>query len=253
MKAIVVLTRGYEKYSDYSELIDRNKHIEKHMKDKDIDIIIFHEGNIVHQEEIKQETPTLRILFVDIKKDGYAFCPEMELIPIDPATRMYGGSGYRHMCSFWFVDFWHFVKKYDQIVRIDEDCKIVFDPERVFESLSTHSIVCACYQGDGHEITKGLGEHSQKFLNGIDMPYHSRPIGGPYTNVCGFSLKDIQKSRRVGEYIQSVKLSNKIYIQRWGDLSLWGEVIHYLLGPSCLKIDQSLVYYHGSHDMWVNR
>jgi hypothetical protein len=164
MKAIVVLTRGYEKYSDYSQLIARNKHIETHMKDKEIDVLIFHEGNIVHQEELKQETATLRILFIDIKKDGHAFHPEMERIPIDPDTHMFG-YGYRHMCSFWFVDFWQFVTKYEKILRIDEDCKILFDPEKVFNSLSQYPIVCACYHGDGAHVTKGLQEHTRKFLD----------------------------------------------------------------------------------------
>jgi hypothetical protein len=86
MKAIVVLTRGYTHYSNYAMLIARNKHIESHLQDKDIDILIFHEGNIHHQEEIKQETPTLRILFIDIKKDGLAFCTEKESIPMDHET-----------------------------------------------------------------------------------------------------------------------------------------------------------------------
>jgi hypothetical protein len=157
------------------------------------------------------------------------------------------------MCSFWFVDFWQFVTKYEKILRIDEDCKILFDPAKVFESLVTYPIVCASYQEDSAYVTKGLSDHTRKFLDRNGLPYQSRTLGGPYTNLCGFSLKDIQKTRKIGEYIQSVQLSNKIYIQRWGDLPLWGEVIHYLMGPSSLKIDTSLVYYHGSHSVWVNR
>ena len=252
MKAIVLLTRGYQDYTHYGMLIRRNKHIEYHLQDKNIDILIFHEGNIYHQEDIMRETPSLRIQFIDIKKDGLAFEKDMEKIPVDKDTAMFGYS-YRHMCSFWFVDFWHFVKGYDEIIRIDEDCYILFDPTKVFEQLNTHVMVCGFYGVDEPFVTKGLNDHTEAFMKKRGLPFEPKSPGGPYTNLCGFSLKKIQKYPIIGEYIHSVQESNRIYSHRWGDLPLWGEVIHYLLGPTSLKVDKSIVYYHGSHDIWVNK
>jgi hypothetical protein len=96
-----------------------------------------------------------------------------------------------------------------------------------------------------------LAQHTQSFLERKQLPYHPIPIGGPYTNMCGFSLKKIQSSRIIGEYIQSVKESQKIYSQRWGDSPLWGEVVYHLLDAS-IQIDRSLKYFHGSHNRWIN-
>jgi hypothetical protein len=49
-------------------LIKRNRHIARKLKDKTIDILIFHEGNILkeHQAHIKAETPELALKFIDI-------------------------------------------------------------------------------------------------------------------------------------------------------------------------------------------
>jgi len=76
--------------------------------------------------------------------------------------------------------------------------------------------------------------------------------GGPYTNLCGLSLEPLRRNSLLGEYIQTVKDSNMIYKQRWGDLPLWGEAIHYILGDDSLLIDTTLKYFHGSHNKCVN-
>ncbi len=65
---IATLTRGYTDIEKYSMLIKRNRHIARKLKDKTIDILIFHEGNILkeHQAHIKAETPELALKFIDI-------------------------------------------------------------------------------------------------------------------------------------------------------------------------------------------
>jgi hypothetical protein len=45
-KCISILTRGYQDFSNYKSLLERNQHIERHLDDKTIDLLLFHEGNI---------------------------------------------------------------------------------------------------------------------------------------------------------------------------------------------------------------
>jgi hypothetical protein len=255
-KSIVCLTRGYQDYRLYNKLVFRNRHIEHYLQDKETDILIFHEGNIDHQEQIKKETPTLKITFVDVKKDGFAFNTEREKVDIDRNTSMFN-MGYRHMCSFWFVDFWKFVEEYDLILRIDEDCYINFKPDKVFESLQQSSIISGLYEKDDAFVTKGMNDYTRKFISetnkvNIDTVDIKLP-GGPYTNIVGFNLAYLRGIPLLHEYIESIKGSNKIYQQRWGDLPLWGEAIHYIVGKSSLSIDKTIQYFHGSHSMHVNK
>jgi hypothetical protein len=154
--------------------------------DKETDILIFHEGNIHHQNEIQQETPSLHLKFIDVKKDGFAFNVEREQVKIDSNTVGFG-MGYRHMCSFWFVDFWKFVEEYDYILRIDEDCFIEFVPDKVFDALQTTPIITGRCEDDMEFVTKGLNQYTQDFM--IDRGYSKQDPkhpGGPYTNLIGF-------------------------------------------------------------------
>ena len=67
-KGIVALTRGYTTTKEYSDLVERNKHIQRCLIDKSIPVILCHEGNIgiAHQEYIKKQTPILNIIFIDV-------------------------------------------------------------------------------------------------------------------------------------------------------------------------------------------
>jgi hypothetical protein len=252
-KSIVCLTRGYQKYSSYHKLIKRNKHIEQKLQDKEIEIVIFHEGNIHHQTEIQKETPSLKMKFIDVAKDGIAFKKEYESLTIDPETSFHGW-GYRHMCSFWFVDFWKFVEEYDFIIRIDEDCYIEFIPDNIFEKLEKTPIVYGKDNIDLFHVTKGMNDHTLQFM--INHGYGSldrKLPSGPYTNVIGFYLPYLRNIPILHNYIESVKDTKCIYTQRWGDLPLWGEAIHYILGESSIRVDTTLNYYHESHQCYVNR
>ena len=76
-KCIAVLTKGYDDISHYHKLILRNECIEKKMNDlekEEIDILIFHEGNItdLDQEFITNMTPSLKLIFINVK-NGFAF------------------------------------------------------------------------------------------------------------------------------------------------------------------------------------
>jgi hypothetical protein len=247
-KAIVVLTRGYKDKAQYKQLIARNTHLEKYAN-SDIDYIIFHEGNIDqdHQHYISNFTPKLKITFVDVSKDFRT--ATMEFYQPTASFNM----GYRNMCSFWFVEFWKYVTSYSYILRIDEDCLYYSDPTQVLTMLEGSNKVAAFgeFSNDHESVTKGLNQFTLDFLHqkGIRPP-PAQP-SGPYTNVIGLNLTLLRKNVMLMEYIKAVKLSNNIYIYRWGDLPLWGEVLRYMYADKDYAVDPTIHYFHGSHKKQV--
>jgi len=73
--AIAVLTRGYQNLQQYNTLIQRNISIAKNIGNilNSIDILIFHEGNILdtHQQYISKGTPLLNLKFICIKEHAF--------------------------------------------------------------------------------------------------------------------------------------------------------------------------------------
>lgn len=254
-KCIAVLTRGYNNIIDYNNLIKRNIHINNNLNDKSLDILIFHEDNIIkeHQIFIKNKTPNLKIKFVNIL--NIAFQTDKKNIIIEEGRTF--GIGYRHMCSFWFVNFFNTVQNYDKLLRIDEDCFIDSNIDRIFEQLDKHIFVCGKTSIDKEFVTKGLNTFSLDFCKKHKDEFSffkndAKSPGGPYTNLTGYSLDIIRKNEIFQKYRTDVDQSNMIYKRRWGDLPLWGEVIYYIFGNDSLKIDNTIKYFHESHKTYVN-
>ena len=254
-KAIVVLTRGYDNIEDYNSLINRNIFIEEHLDDKSTDILIFHEGNITvdQQSYIKSFSPELRIIFIDIKIDNKAFLESKKNCEFKVGLNWFN-LGYRHMCHFWFVDFWHFCNDYDYILRIDEDCEIYFDVADIFNLLQDKIAVYGGYDVDSEGVTVGLNDFTIDFLKknveNIDH-IHSKP-SGPFTNLMGFNLKMLRENHNVIKYIEEIDKSDNIYIYRWGDGPLWGEILKYLYTDDMQVLTKDIKYLHGSHNNMIN-
>jgi hypothetical protein len=249
---IAVLTRGYSDISGYDLLIKRNLAIQMNLCNKSIDILIFHEGNITgeHQSHIIDKTPCLEIHFINVN-NGLAFKSHKSEIEFDPGTSLFG-IGYRHMCSFWFVDFWNFVKNYDYLLRIDEDCFVNCNIDEIFLKLTDHLFITGTYFNDEQFVTRGLNDFSLQFMNHYaNCEFKPRLPSGPYTNLFGISLK-IRNNDLFQKYVNEVDISNKIYERRWGDLPLWGEVIEYIFGQGTILVDKTIKYYHESHNLQVN-
>lgn len=253
---VAVLTRGYTTIPEYDCLIKRNEHIAAHLTDKSIDVLIFHEGNILptHQSHIMRQTPNLKIRFIDVveRSGGSAFNPEKAMIPDE--TRYAFPLGYRHMCSFWFVDFWKIVTEYDYLLRIDEDCYVEFPLDSIFDKLQNTALVFGRTYIDDAFVTVGLNDFTREFLNRNrpDKTFAARLPEGPYTNVFGVALHRLRNNAALKQYVDEIDRSNMIYKRRWGDLPLWGEAIHYIIGADNVVVDGALRYYHASHGMHVN-
>jgi len=252
---IAVLTRGYDDISKYYMLIKRNNHIAKNLVDKSTDVLIFHEGNIKedHQRYIQNETPVLKIQFIDISP--IAFRREKQSIEIKQAHGF--GLGYRHMCSFWFVNFWDAVKEYDKLLRIDEDCYIDFNIDKFLSDLDKWFFIVGGDCKDGDYVTRGLNNFSLEFINQhkntfIFKQNDTKFPSGPFTHTMGIALDKIRNNDIFQKYKLAIDESNMIYERRWGDLPLWGEVIYYIFGSDTLNIDKNIKYFHESHNVKVN-
>jgi hypothetical protein len=241
-KAVVVLTRGYKEISKYNKLILRNINIHKNLNDLSIEIIIFHEGNILenHQNYIKSGTPLLNIKFINVQGKGEAF-NDKSYLRRSPLSSIYP-IGYCHMCSFWFVNFWNFVENYDYILRIDEDCIIDFNICDIFNTLEQKVACYGTWVRDDPEYVKGLHEFNMWFFKKNNFPmvssinenYYDKinvnwtaKVSGPYTNIIGLNLSKLRNNENIKKYIETIKYSDYIYIHRWGDLPLWGTVLEY--------------------------
>jgi hypothetical protein len=252
--AVAVLTRGYQNLQEYSTLIKRNTSIYNNLGSlQGIEMLIFHEGNILesHQQYIAKFTPSLNFKFICIKE--HAFKEEKKEISVFEPTKSFG-LNYRHMCSFWFVDFWNFVKDYDLILRVDEDCIINFNIPELFYNLQTKTVVYGSWTRDHDFVTHGLNKFTQKFIKEnmkITQPIIPHRPSGPYTNVLGLNLTQLRANTLAQKYIENVKNMDYIYIFRWGDLPLWGELLFYFCNPNNYSKFHKIKYFHGSHNFHV--
>jgi hypothetical protein len=242
-KAIVVLTRGYNEIAKYDRLILRNINISKNLNDLSIEIIIFHEGNILenHQSYIKSKTPLLNIKFINVKEKGKAFIDKSYIKRSPECSKYY--IGYCHMCSFWFVNFWNYVEDYDYILRIDEDCIIDFNINDIFNTLENKVACYGTWVREDEKFVKDLYNFNVNYfkinnlpmISSIDSNYYDKihedlwtsNVSGPYTNIFGLNLSKLRNNENMKKYIETIKYSDYIYIHRWGDLPLWGTVLEY--------------------------
>jgi hypothetical protein len=253
--AVMVLTRGYDNNEKYLSLISRNKSIRKNLINKETDIVIFHEGNItdLQQSYIKNETPDLNIIFTDISE--FAFKKENEEIPFYKSydKKINPPKGYRHMCHFWFIDFLKYCENYDYILRIDEDCFIDFIIDDIFDLLPNKIVIAGMNVEDENGVVFGLNNFTLKFL--IENNFNNikpRLVDGPYTNIFALNLIKVRNNELILKYIKAIDDSKNIYIYRWGDLPLWGEVLHYICEPNDYLITDKIKYFHGSLITYVN-
>lgn len=252
--AITILTRGYEDDSKYLSLINRNKAICKNLINKQTDILMFHEGNISVNQQlyIKKQTPELKLIFINISE--HAFKKENEQYKwYKPSDKSIWPIGYRHMCHFWFVDFLKFCENYEYIIRIDEDCFIDFNLDEIFLMIKYKTIIAGFDEIDDPIVTFGLNEFTLNFLkeNNIEN-VKPKVSSGPYTNMFAVNLLRIRNNKLLLKYIEEIDKSNNIYIYRWGDLPLWGEILYYMYEPYDYLITDKIKYFHGSLVKYVN-
>lgn len=119
---------------------------------------------------------------------------------------------------------------------------------------SNFKLISGTYTLDSRTATINLSEFSKNFIlqNKLNVNY-SLNIGGPYTNVLLLDIEYFRNHELINKYVNLVSKENKIYIYRWGDLPLWGEICKIFLNKNEYNYhNKNISYYHGSHNEKVN-
>lgn len=269
--AIAVLTKGYDDIRQYQMLIDRNNSIfdkiVSHSKYQ-FDMLIFHEGNITteHQEYIASQSK-LPLLFKNVKEHGNCSAFDdtrnklnMELCPPTGLSSWFS-LGYKHMCHFWSIDLFDYLDEYTYILRIDEDVIVNTFDDSILEHMITNDIKfgtpLVCYYNgklDDPDVMVGMQELTETFCEnkGIQPKTNFDEIMGAYTNFMILNLSYFKNNNVVQSFLNEIENSHGIYSNRWGDASIWGIIIYWLLNEE-FSILNDVEYYHASHDRYVNK
>jgi hypothetical protein len=265
--AIVALTRGYNHRVFYNTLIERNKSILKSLSDyhgKEYDFILIHEGNISTEDMkyISDATPSLDIKFWDL----YNTLPKTafdknkivtnELCPPNHLSQGFH-LGYRHMCHFWSIDFLEYLKDYDYVIRIDEDCIVERFKISIIDIMEKQNLhfISPMFQGqDEPFVIDGLEKLRLQYIEeeGITEYTKFEDIKCPYTNFMIVNVKEINNNKNVMKFLKMVDDCGCIYSNRWGDLPIWGVVLDTIMDQENYKEIKSIRYYHKSHNTSVN-
>lgn len=267
--AIVALIRGYEDREKYQDLIERNESINKYCSSNKFDNILFHEGNIsvAHQRYIQSFTPNLKLKFVNLKTahPRTAFDDHQNKINncLCPPTRRSSKFrlGYKHMCHFWFIDFLDYTTDYQYLIRLDEDCTFhKFDHNILQLMEKKNQVFISPYfrEFDVPEVTLGMTELLKEFVienniqlkNKLDESQES--VKCPYTNCMVIDCEYFRNNDTLKKFQRKVDESSCIYSNRWGDLPLWGLVLHYFEDAARYEEVRTIGYCHGSHNMIIN-
>ena len=258
--AIVVLTRGYNNLSEYATLISRNRHIAVNfyagLKDpENYDVIIFHEGNInsQHQQYIQSQSPKIplqfrRVDFYNNNTKNYQLCPPTQ-------QSEYFSMGYKNMCYFWSISFLEYLKDYEYIIRIDEDCFVRNIPSGIIDTYRENDIQYSSpyFQGpDSGQVIVGMHRLFRRYMYEKQLSPCKTKIECPYTNVMIMNMEYFRNNQVVQEILNQIKDCNCIFSNRWGDLPIWGYILTLLVETSKYKEDKSIAYWHGSHKKIIN-
>ena len=254
---VATLTRGFTDQKGYDLLIKRNQSVLEHLyyaMSTRIDILIFHEGNVTlaDMDYIQSQTPTMPLTFVNVEPEFLhkpsltskttTHCHNTALSDSFPI-------GYKHMCRFWFSRFLDYTETYKYVIRIDEDCVIHSFPKDVIDYMDANNlklVTARMDNGESPDVIVGL----QDFVMGL---YNKQiEFKFPYTNLVIFDADYFRSSSSFKDFVGSVEASNCIYVNRWGDLPLWGVVVQVLMPRESSMEEKRIMYIHGSHNEQVN-
>ncbi len=257
-----MLSRGHNDVKDYGQLIRRNislmSQIEK--SSHNIDLVIFHEGNInsTHQDYIKKQSANQYIKFISVENEFITkpipirnkYCYETNL------SKSFS-FGYKSMCKFWFNGFMAYVNDYDYLIRVDDDCMIRSLPiDYLILQMKNHNfsyITPKIYGKDDEDVTIGLAELCNDFIRKHKLKLDVLDLNNnPYTNVFVLALDNIRSNYLFEQFACFVNETDSIFINRWGDLPLWGAFLSIDHDHFTVSIDSSIKYIHGSHYAWIN-
>lgn len=245
--AVVALIRGYPNNKAlYSELIKRNNSIYEKIvkfKNKEIDLILFHEGNISieDQQYIKSKYPD-EILFKDVSK-------YFQEVPISLEGESKFSLGYRQMCRFNMFHIWNEVSDYDYIFRIDEDIEIINCDPNLFDYMNSRKIIYMTgrFTKETHRLTNETLPFYLIENTNLDVKkvYNHR---NPYTNLFASNV-EFWLSADIQSILKLIALTDDQLKFRWGDHTVQGLVLNHK--KVSINLFPKLEYKHISHDLVI--
>jgi len=261
--AVCGLIRGYADAEKYATLIERNRAIAAVLYSQapgDLDILLFHEGNIgaEQQRHIQSQTPELPLRFVDVSAE---FNPSLVRTASQHCQSTHTSQrfpvGYKHMCRFWFHAFFKYTESYRFVLRIDEDCVLQhFDYAGLKGRLDSKELayITPYWSTDSGDVTMGLAKLATTFAAEKQLQVAAWPClsKNPYTNVFFMDASVVRSLPHFQNFIDKVEATGCIYVNRWGDLPLWGVVLWCLLPTRLAAQSPRIGYFHGSHKKLIN-
>lgn len=261
--ATATLTRAYDLRSilGYRLIIRRNRSIARALVvprgQLEMTNFVFHEGNLnrMTQVAISAASWPLRLRFVSLKDFFRKFedemnpeyvgrCPETELSSRFPL-------GYRAMCAFWINEFLSYVRDYDIVLRLDEDCVLEnLSYETVLEPMLDGTVdYCAgtAFGLDARDVTRGLEEFVREWHRehlGTREPVFDH---NPYTNFFLLRPSAVKSNPEALDFLQHVRASGCVLNNRWGDHVIWGAMLSMYGETIKSNLAAEVSYYHGSH------
>jgi hypothetical protein len=250
--AIATLIKGDIGVSDNWQnrlIVLRNKSINKHFFEK-CDFIIFHEGNVSEEYKktiIRDSNIKFSIKFIEVSN----FKPsmdEIEKMKHSLIDKNVVETGYSSMCKFWSYGFINYLKEYDYVIRIDDDCVVLNDIAPIVKELETKYLVFPFLSGEDYRYR--MKEFTKQYFHSDELP--DERIRGPYTNFCGFNLNKIRSNVHIMDFFNTIEINNFVYRYTWQDVQLWGLVMRHILKPEDWEENKNIKYIHLSHLNYVN-
>lgn len=161
--------------------------------------------------------------------------------------------GYRSMCWFWYATAWEMLAELDYqfVIRVDDDVVL-----KAAEPWPENPEMIAAASWANKEIPWVVSGMEKWFRKGYKLP--DEPWAGPavtkrnwqippspMTQLMIMNVQAVVNHAGIRKLWQEVYDTNCIYINRWGDLPLWGFTIAALGLPTTNLSDWE--YFHGSH------
>ena len=220
------------------------------------EVLIFHEGNITADAQafIQRHTPNMTLKFWTIQFYE-TMIVNYELCPPNIITDNFG-MGYKNMCYFWSIDFLKYLKDYEYVFRIDEDCFIEEIDPGIFDRYRKDGIKYSSPHFVGADepyVTVGMERFFERFMKGRGLvAKRDDGLHSPYTNVMIVDIGYFKNNPIVRDVLKEIERCGCIFSNRWGDLPIWGYILTKLIDKELYLEDKQMRYYHASHDAKIN-
>jgi hypothetical protein len=250
--AIVCLARGHHNFSDYDQLIARNRSIFETInryRSRHYPLVIWHEGNISskHRRYILAREANRDVRFVDVSLVFQA--PDWVAGGLQEDWLL----GYRLMCRFHIYYVWQYANEFVYVMRLDDDCilrSVAADPIE-WLAATGRDFGAAAFVAETHALTNRTLPHFVADCMKVIHPSAAQALdlynqGFPYTNL--YVTRTAFWLQPHVQWFLYAAISQPESIRfRWGDLPVLGVALNAFSVVDRVGLIPGLVYQHESH------